>query len=61
MHAFSIQRAIYSLFLTSYGAGFGDRLLAEVKKLTPKDIKIRVSSLSASSFVQQSANTCGVP
>ena len=24
-------------------AGFGDRLLAEVKKLTPKDIKIRVS------------------
>ena len=26
-------------------AGFGDRLLAEVKKLTPKDIKIRVSSL----------------
>jgi len=23
-------------------AGFGDRLLAEIKKLTPKDIKIRV-------------------
>ena len=25
-------------------AGFGDRLLSEMKKLTPKDIKIRVSS-----------------
>ena len=25
-------------------AGFGDRLLCEVKKLAPKDIKIRVST-----------------
>ena len=24
--------------------GFGDRLLAEIKKLTPKDVKIRISA-----------------
>lgn len=28
--------------------GFGDRLLSEVKKLAPKDIKIRVSLLALS-------------
>jgi hypothetical protein len=27
-------------------SGFGDRLLSEVKKLAPKDIKIRVSDKS---------------
>lgn len=27
-------------------AGFGDRLLSEVKKLAPKDVKIRVGAFS---------------
>lgn len=27
-------------------AGFGDRLLSEVKKLAPKDVKIRVGAIS---------------
>lgn len=26
--------------------GFGDRLLSEVKKLAPKDVKIRVGTIS---------------
>ena len=30
--------------LLSFPSGFGDRLLSEIKKLTPKDIKIRISA-----------------
>ena len=30
------------LICLSLSVGFGDRLLAEIKKLTPKDVKIRV-------------------
>ena len=43
------ERKLQLLPFVFVSAGFGDRLLAEVKKLTPKDIKIRVSS----SFVLQ--------
>lgn len=35
-----------SSFNFSFFTGFGDRLLSEVKKLAPKDIKIRVCMLS---------------
>jgi hypothetical protein len=30
----------------NFNTGFGDRLLSEVKKLAPKDIKIRVCKIS---------------
>ena len=33
-----------SPFLSLFLLGFGDRLLSEIKKLTPKDIKIRISA-----------------
>jgi len=36
----SLSPSFLSLFLL----GFGDRLLSEIKKLTPKDIKIRISA-----------------
>lgn len=55
--AFTIQRSDMDLRKTLYGnivlsggstlfKGFGDRLLSEVKKLAPKDIKIRISAPS---------------
>ena len=34
---------LYPMFLSVTFSGFGDRLLSEVKKLAPKDVKIRVS------------------
>ncbi|CAB3984833.1 beta-centractin [Paramuricea clavata] len=53
--AFTIQKSDMDLRKTLYGnivlsggstlfKGFGDRLLSEVKKLAPKDIKIRISA-----------------
>lgn len=43
-----LRKTLYSNIVLSGGStlyrGFGDRLLAEVKKLTPKDIKIRISA-----------------
>ena len=41
---FELQHIISFNF--SFFTGFGDRLLSEVKKLAPKDIKIRVCMLS---------------
>ena len=41
---FELQHIISFNF--SFFTGFGDRLLSEVKKLAPKDIKIRVCILS---------------
>ncbi|CAG2190000.1 ACTR1 [Mytilus edulis] len=42
------ERILYSNIVLSGGStlfkGFGDRLLSEVKKITPKDIKIRISA-----------------
>ena len=32
------------LTLPFLSQGFGDRLLSEIKKLTPKDVKIRISA-----------------
>lgn len=44
-----LRRTLFSNIVLSGGStlfkGFGDRLLSEVKKLAPKDIKIRVSTL----------------
>lgn len=34
--------AFTNKYILIYVSGFGDRLLSEVKKLAPKDIKIRV-------------------
>ena len=47
MSMLSYVSLVYSTVHHSFGfiAGFGDRLLAEMKKLTPKDNKIRVSQL----------------
>lgn len=43
-----LRRVLYSNIVLSGGStlfkGFGDRLLSEVKKLAPKDIKIRISA-----------------
>lgn len=43
-----LRRILYSNIVLSGGStlfkGFGDRLLSEVKKLAPKDIKIRISA-----------------
>lgn len=43
-----LRRILYSNIVLSGGStlfkGFGDRLLSEVKKITPKDIKIRISA-----------------
>ncbi|KAF7254014.1 Beta-centractin [Varanus komodoensis] len=40
-----IVSAVFKLRLTFvFGSGFGDRLLSEVKKLAPKDVKIRIPS-----------------
>lgn len=43
-----LRRVLYSNIVLSGGStlfkGFGDRLLSEVKKITPKDIKIRISA-----------------
>eukprot|EP00922_Rhytidocystis_sp_ex-Travisia-forbesii_P039601 GHVS01058883.1.p1 GENE.GHVS01058883.1~~GHVS01058883.1.p1 ORF type:complete len:382 (+),score=29.78 GHVS01058883.1:61-1206(+) len=43
-----LRKALYSQIVLSGGstlfAGFGDRLLNEVRKLAPKDIKIRISA-----------------
>lgn len=43
-----LRRTLYSNIVLSGGStlfrGFGDRLLSEVKKIAPKDIKIRISA-----------------
>lgn len=43
-----LRKTFYSNIVLSGGStlfqGFGDRLLSEIKKLTPKDIKIRISA-----------------
>lgn len=43
-----LRKIFYSNIVLSGGStlfrGFGDRLLSEIKKLTPKDIKIRISA-----------------
>lgn len=39
-----------SLFICWHFQGFGDRLLSEIKKLAPKDVKIRVSNKSTALF-----------
>merc|ERR1719265_2710462 len=45
---FDLRSALFGEIVLSGGstmfAGFGDRLLAEVKKVAPKDIKIRISA-----------------
>ena len=43
-----LRKVLFSNIVLSGGStlfkGFGDRLLSEVKKLAPKDIKIRISA-----------------
>jgi centractin len=43
-----LRKTFYSNVVLSGGStlfkGFGDRLLSEIKKLTPKDVKIRISA-----------------
>ncbi|CAI8033165.1 Alpha-centractin [Geodia barretti] len=43
-----LRKTFYSNIVLSGGStlfkGFGDRLLSEIKKLTPKDVKIRISA-----------------
>lgn len=44
-----LRKVLYQNIVLSGGStlfrGFGDRLLAEIRRLAPKDMKIRVSSL----------------
>ena len=53
---------VYSTVHHSFGfiAGFGDRLLAEMKKLTPKDNKIRVSQLPSHDTPCKLALVCSI-
>ena len=40
--------------------GFGDRLLQEIKKLTPKDIKIRVRLMYMDLYAVCAIGTCSL-
>ena len=47
-----LRKVLYQNIVLSGGStlfrGFGDRLLAEIRRLAPKDMKIRVSSSNSS-------------
>uniref|UniRef100_H3AQ74 Actin related protein 1A n=1 Tax=Latimeria chalumnae TaxID=7897 RepID=H3AQ74_LATCH len=60
-----LRRTLFSNIVLSGGStlfkGFGDRLLSEVKKLAPKDVKIRHSRPSASHLVTHMKNKISAP
>lgn len=50
------RELIWGLFF-SVPLGFGDRLLSEVKKLAPKDVKIRVRGVLESGWYSWAPRT----